>query len=60
MREIVARQFQRLGLVARGNQGKLRVAGKGAGKVHQFTIHPRGKRRLGKAGADRGRHIGGA
>ena len=58
MSEIVARQFQRISLVPRGDQRQLRIAIEGAGQVAQFAIDARGQRGLGKAGTDRGGDIG--
>ncbi len=59
MGEIVARQFERVLLVAAGDQRKLGIALERAVDVAQFAIDARGDRRLGEAWADRGSHIGG-
>ena len=50
---VVARQFERIGLVPRSDQRQLRITLERAGQVAQLTIHTRGQRCLGKAGADR-------
>ena len=56
--KVVARQLQRIGFVARGDQRQRRIADKGPGQVDQFAIDPRRQRRLGQAGADRRGDIG--
>ena len=58
MREIVAHQFKRVGLVFCGDDGKLCVALERAVKVAHFPIHARGHRGLGKARANRSGNVG--
>jgi hypothetical protein len=54
MREIVARKFQRIGLVAAVTSASCASAVKGRVRSNQFAIHLRRKRGLGEAGADGG------
>src|SRR3546814_13713431 len=50
---IVPRQFERIGLVARGDEREAGIAIEGASQVAQFAVHARGNGRLGEAGAIR-------
>ncbi len=50
MREIVAREFERVGLVLGGHQGEGGVALERPHDVAQLAIDPRGDRRLGQPG----------
>jgi hypothetical protein len=54
MGKVVPRQFQRVRLVLGGDEREACVTLQRAVDVHQFAIHPRGERRLGETGADRG------
>src|SRR3569623_1341894 len=53
VREVVARQFERVGLVARRDQRKLGVALERATDVAQVAVDARGDRGLGEARTDR-------
>jgi hypothetical protein len=55
MGKVVPRQFQRVRLVLGGDEREACVTLQRAVDVDQFAIDPRGERRLGKTGADRGR-----
>ena len=57
VREIVARQFQCIGLVLRGDERQLGIAFERAVDIAQFAIDARGDRRLGKARPDRCRDV---
>ena len=50
---VVPRQFQRIGLVARGDQRERAIAGERPAEIDQLSIDAGGERRLGEAGADR-------
>ena len=54
MREIVPRQFERVGLVARCDERQLGIALERAHDIAQLAIDARRQRRLGKAGSDIG------
>ena len=56
---VMARQFERIGFVARGDQREACIALERPGEIAQFPVDPRGERGLGEAGADRGGDIGG-
>ena len=58
MGEIVARQFERVRLVAGRDESQLAVAFKGPADVAQLPIHPRRDRGLGEAGPDRSGDVG--
>ena len=58
MRKVVPRQFQRVSLVAGGDKRKACVAIKGPVGIAQFTVHTRGNRCFGQAGADSRSNIG--
>ena len=57
MGEIVARELERVGLVARRDQGELGIALERPGEVAHLAIDPRRQRRLGEARPDRRRHV---
>ena len=57
MGEIVAGELERVGLVARRDQGQLGIAVERPGEVAQLAIDPRRERRLGEARPDRRRHV---
>ena len=59
MRKIVARQFERVGLVAVGDQGELGIALERPADVAHLAIDPRRDRRLGEARPDRRGDVGG-
>jgi hypothetical protein len=50
MREVVARQFQRVLLVLVRHQRQRCIPGEGSGEVHQFAIDARGNRGFRQAG----------
>ena len=50
-------EFQRIGLVPRGDQRQLGIAIEGAGEIAQFAVNTRGQRGFRKAGADRGGNV---
>ena len=54
---IVAREFERVGLIAGCHQREVGIAFERAGEVAQFPVNARGNRRLGKAGANRGGNV---
>jgi hypothetical protein len=53
----VAREFERVGLVARGDQREACVALERTSEIAQLAVDPRRERRLGQARADRRRDI---
>ena len=57
MRKVMARQFQRIGLITVGHQSKLRISLNRTHDIAQFAIHPRRNRGFRKAGANRGGNI---
>ena len=59
MRIIVARQLERVGLIARGDQRERRIALERPVEIAQLAIDARGQRRLGEPRPDRRGDIGG-
>ena len=58
MRIVVARELERVGLVARGDQRELGVAVERPVEVAQLAVDPRRERRLGEARPDRRGDVG--
>ena len=58
MRVIVAGQFERIGLVARGYQRECGIGLQRSPQIAQFAVHPRRECRLGQPRPDGSRNIG--